>query len=232
MRLRNLETGKSSLLGCDGLFVAIGHDPATALFRAASAVARLGVVVADLRRSAVAMAAFRIGSAARAEYTRRARREMDSTPPEWARFTVTASRKSVSVRASYGEGVSREYAFRVAGEGGRADPVPPDATLRLAETYRGDLPFSGVRLELHGEPPAWSDVRALFLSGSRQFDKEFHLEGKRLRMDILPSLRVSGARPEGPPMMIFAGCRADQLPHLPKRPMRIVWRDSPASLRS
>ncbi len=37
---------------------------ATALFRAASAVARLGVVVADLRRSAVAMAAFRVGSAA------------------------------------------------------------------------------------------------------------------------------------------------------------------------
>jgi thioredoxin reductase (NADPH) len=33
VRLRNLETGKSSLLGCDGLFVAIGHDPATALFR-------------------------------------------------------------------------------------------------------------------------------------------------------------------------------------------------------
>jgi len=33
VRLRNLETGKASLLGCDGLFVAIGHDPATALFR-------------------------------------------------------------------------------------------------------------------------------------------------------------------------------------------------------
>jgi thioredoxin reductase (NADPH) len=33
VRLRNLETGKSRLLGCDGLFVAIGHDPATALFR-------------------------------------------------------------------------------------------------------------------------------------------------------------------------------------------------------
>src|SRR5215468_10178505 len=33
VRLRNLETGKSSLLKCDGLFVAIGHDPATALFR-------------------------------------------------------------------------------------------------------------------------------------------------------------------------------------------------------
>jgi len=161
---------------------------------------------------------FRIGSAARAEHTRRARREMESVPPEGARFTVTASRRSVSVRASYGGSVSREYAFRVAGEGGRADPVPPDAVQRLAEAYRGDLPFSGVRLELHGESPAWSDVRALFLSGARQFDKEFHLEGKRLRLAILPTLKVSGARPEGPPAVIFAGCRADQLPHLPKRP--------------
>jgi len=161
---------------------------------------------------------FRIGSAARAEHTRRARRELESVPPEGARFTVTASRRSVSVRASYGGSVSREYAFRVAGEGGRADPVPPDAVQRLAEAYRGDLPFSGVRLELHGESPAWSDVRALFLSGARQFDKEFHLEGKRLRLAILPTLKVSGARPEGPPAVIFAGCRADQLPHLPKRP--------------
>src|SRR5256885_6085338 len=33
VRPRNLETGKASLLGCDGLFVAIGHDPATALVR-------------------------------------------------------------------------------------------------------------------------------------------------------------------------------------------------------
>jgi len=161
---------------------------------------------------------FRIGSAGRAEYTRRARREMESIPAEGARFVVTASRKSVTVRASYGEGVSREYAFRVAGEGGRADPVPPDASRRLAETYRGDLPFSGVRLELLGEPPAFADLRALFLQGSRQFDKEFHLEGKRLRMEVLPTLRVTGARPEGPPMVIFAGCRAEQLPHLPKRP--------------
>jgi putative protease len=161
---------------------------------------------------------FRIGSAARAEYTRIARREMESTPAEGARFAVTASRKAVSVRGWYGEGVSREYVFRVAGEGGRADPVPPDAPARLAESYRGDLPFSGVRLDLAGEPPAWSDIRALFLQGTRQFDKEFHLQGKRLRMEILPTLRVSGARPEGPPMVIYAGCRADQLPHLPKRP--------------
>jgi hypothetical protein len=96
--------------------------------------------------------------------------------------------------------------------------VPPDAPSRLAESYRGGLPFSGVRLDLPGKPPAWADVRALFREGVRCFDKEFHLEGKRLRMEILPALRVSGARPEGPPMVVFAGCRADQLPHLPRRP--------------
>ena len=161
---------------------------------------------------------FRIGSPARAEFTRRARREMDAIPPEGARFAITASRKSVTLRASYGGGASREHSFRLAGEGGRVDPVPPDAESRLAESYRGDLPLAGVRLELIGDPPAWADVRSLFQQGSRQFDKEFHLEGKRLRMEVLPALRVSGARPEGPSMVIFAGCRADQLQHLPKRP--------------
>src|SRR3546814_13015318 len=33
VRLRNLETGGASTLPVDGLFVAIGHDPATGLFR-------------------------------------------------------------------------------------------------------------------------------------------------------------------------------------------------------
>jgi hypothetical protein len=42
----------------------LSAEAVTALFRAASAVARIGVVVADLRRSEVAAAAFRIGSAA------------------------------------------------------------------------------------------------------------------------------------------------------------------------
>ncbi|MBN9559601.1 MAG: thioredoxin-disulfide reductase [Alphaproteobacteria bacterium] len=33
LRLRNTRTGEASEIGTDGLFVAIGHDPATALFR-------------------------------------------------------------------------------------------------------------------------------------------------------------------------------------------------------
>jgi thioredoxin reductase (NADPH) len=33
VRIRNLKTGRTSLLPCDGLFVAIGHDPATEIFR-------------------------------------------------------------------------------------------------------------------------------------------------------------------------------------------------------
>jgi len=42
----------------------LSADAAVDLFRAASALARIGVVVADLRRSDVAVAAFRLGSAA------------------------------------------------------------------------------------------------------------------------------------------------------------------------
>ena len=42
----------------------LSAEAVTALFRAASDLARIGVVVADLRRSEVAAAAFRIGSAA------------------------------------------------------------------------------------------------------------------------------------------------------------------------
>ena len=42
----------------------LSAEAVTALFRAASELARIGVVVADLRRSGVAAAAFRIGSAA------------------------------------------------------------------------------------------------------------------------------------------------------------------------
>jgi hypothetical protein len=38
-------------------------------------------------------------------------------------------------------------------------------------------------------------------------------------VEILPTLRVSGSRPEeGPGTVIFAGCRPEQLPHLPKTP--------------
>jgi hypothetical protein len=83
-------------------------------------------------------------------------------------------------------------------------------------SYKGELPLSEVRLEYRGGPCAWGDVRSLFLQAARSFDKEFHLEGKRLRLEILPTLKVFGSRPEGPGTVIFAGCRVDQLPHLPK----------------
>jgi thioredoxin reductase (NADPH) len=33
VKLKNLKTGEESILKCDGLFIAIGHDPNTALFR-------------------------------------------------------------------------------------------------------------------------------------------------------------------------------------------------------
>jgi thioredoxin reductase (NADPH) len=33
VRIRNVKTGKETVLPAEGLFVAIGHDPATALFR-------------------------------------------------------------------------------------------------------------------------------------------------------------------------------------------------------
>ena len=41
----------------------LAADAAVELFRAATALARIGVVVADLRRSELAVAAFRLGSA-------------------------------------------------------------------------------------------------------------------------------------------------------------------------
>jgi len=71
--------GFPTVLGCAGqlpvrhaavdivLISQVAHhlaaDAVVELFRAASAVARVGVVVADLRRSEVAVAAFRVGSA-------------------------------------------------------------------------------------------------------------------------------------------------------------------------
>jgi len=71
--------GFPTVLGCAGqlpvrdaavdivLISQVAHhlaaDAAVELFRAASALARVGVVVADLRRSEVAVAAFRVGSA-------------------------------------------------------------------------------------------------------------------------------------------------------------------------
>lgn len=162
---------------------------------------------------------FRVGGAGRAEFTRRARKEMESTPSEGARFLVTVSPGTVVVKASYGN-VQRVFAYRISGPpGGPAGTVPPDGERRLSEAYRGDLPLAGVRVEIHGGPGAWGDVRSLFLQAARQFDREFYLDGKRMRVEILPTLRVSGSRPEeGPGTVIFAGCRPEQLPHLPKTP--------------
>ena len=161
---------------------------------------------------------FRVAGGGRAEFTRRARREMEAAPPDGARFVVAVSPGTVVVRASYGS-VAREYPYRVSGPAGGPEGSPPkDGERRLAEAYRGELPLSEVRLEYRGGPCAWGDVRTLFLQAARHFDKEFHLAGKRLRLEILPTLRVFGARPEGPASVIFAGCRADQLPLLPKVP--------------
>ncbi|MEW6719645.1 MAG: U32 family peptidase [Thermodesulfobacteriota bacterium] len=161
---------------------------------------------------------FRTAAAGRAEFTRRARREMEAIRPDGARFSVAVSPGAVLVRASYGS-VSREYPYRVSGPAGAPAGSPPkDGDRQLAAAYRGDLPLAEVRLEYRGGPCAWGDVKSLFLQAARHFDKEFHLAGKRLRLEILPTLRVSGARPEGPGTVIFAGIRAEQLPLLPKTP--------------
>jgi len=160
----------------------------------------------------------RTAGGGRAEFTRRARREMETAPQDGARFVVSVSPGSVVVRASYGN-VEREYPFRVSGpQGSPAGEAPKDGDRQLAGAYPGELPLAGVRLEHRGGPIAWGDVRTLFHRAARQFDKEFHLAGKRLRLEILPGLRVSGTRPEGPATVIYAGCRADQLLSLPKAP--------------
>ena len=162
---------------------------------------------------------FRVGGGGRAEITRRARKEMEATPPDGARFLVAVSPGTVTVKASYGN-EEKVFVYRISGPpGGPAGTVPPDGERQLAEAYRGDLPLAGVRVEIRGGPGAWGDVRTLFLQAARQFDREFYLAGKRLRVEILPTLRVPGSRPEeGPGTVIFAGCRPEQLPHLPKTP--------------
>ncbi|MEK6696691.1 MAG: U32 family peptidase [Candidatus Deferrimicrobiota bacterium] len=162
---------------------------------------------------------FRVGGTGRAEFTRLARKEMEATPSDGARFLVSVSPGTVTVNASYGN-EEKAFVYRISGPpGGPAGTVPPDGERRLADAYRGDLPLAGVRVEIHGGPGVWGDVRTLFLQAARQFDREFYLAGKRLRVEILPTLRVSGSRPEeGPGTVIFAGCRPEQLPHLPKTP--------------
>ena len=47
LRLRNLVTGEESVLEADALFVAIGHDPNTAIFRGQLELDRAGYIVSD-----------------------------------------------------------------------------------------------------------------------------------------------------------------------------------------
>ncbi len=54
VRLRNVVTGESTLFPCDGLFLAIGHDPNTAIFRGQLELDEKGyIVVHDQTRSSV-----------------------------------------------------------------------------------------------------------------------------------------------------------------------------------
>ena len=159
---------------------------------------------------------FRTGRGGRAEYTRRARREMEAVQSIGVRFGIVVSTEGVEINASYGN-VARGYRYRVSGSKGQPDAVPEDAVEQLMELYKGDLPLAEIRLERQGAS-AWSDVKSLFYQAAKSFDKEFHLAGKRLRLEILPSLRVTGTRPEGPVTSIFASINADQLAFIPKAP--------------
>jgi hypothetical protein len=140
---------------------------------------------------------------------------MDAIRPEGVRFRVVVGEAVVAVEAGYGK-VKRSFSFRVSG--GRdtaAGRLPPDAEGRLAAVYRCDLPLGEIRVEGHGAAVSWPDVETLFVKAARKFDKDFYLSGKELRLSILPALRVAGNRREKVPAVFFAGCRSDQLAHLP-----------------
>jgi thioredoxin reductase (NADPH) len=49
LRLRNLKTGKESLLACDGVFIAIGHKPNTELFKGQLEMDEVGYLKTDGR---------------------------------------------------------------------------------------------------------------------------------------------------------------------------------------
>ena len=159
---------------------------------------------------------FRVGGGGRAEITRLARKEMDAIRPEGVRFRVAVGDAVVAVEAAYGK-VKRSFSFRVAGgKDPGAGRIPPDASARLAAAYRCDLPLGEIRVDGRGAAVSWPDVEALFAKAARNFDKDFYLSGKELRLSILPALRVTGNRRERLPAVFFAGCRADQLEHLPE----------------
>lgn len=161
----------------------------------------------------------RVGGGRRAEFTRAAKREMEAAVPEGVRFRLRIGEEAVQVTASYGT-MRRQYRFRVAGGDGRAGGgIPPDAAAALRSRCRFDLPAGEILVEERGNGIRWGDVVEMFLRAARSFDKEFYLEGKKLRLSILPTLRVAGKREETVPTLFFVGCTADQLDHLPRHPM-------------
>jgi putative protease len=158
---------------------------------------------------------FRVGGAGRAEITRRARKEMEAIRPEGVRFRVVVGEAVVAVEASYGK-IKSSFSYRVSGGGDASrGRLPTDAEGRLAAVYRCDLPLGEIRVEGRGAGVSWPDVETLFVKAARKFDKDFYLSGKDLRLSVLPALRVAGNRQEKVPAVFFAGCRADQLAHLP-----------------
>ncbi len=160
----------------------------------------------------------RVGGGGRAEITRHARREMETLPSEGVRFRVAVGDAAVRVDAAYGS-TRKEFVLRVAGgRKGAGGSVPPDAAKSLASAYRSDLPVGEIHVEGRGGGASWQDVTDLFLKAARQFDKEFYLAGKELRLAILPTLRVAGNRREELPTVFFVGCRAGQLRLLPRAP--------------
>ena len=96
--------------------------------------------------------------------------------------------------------------------------MPPNASGRLASSCQIELPVGEIHVESHNPSVAWIDVESLFVKAARQFDKEFHLAGKELRLSILPTLRVSGNRKETVPAVFYVACRPSQLSLLPKSP--------------
>jgi putative protease len=159
---------------------------------------------------------FRVGTTGRADFARAAKREMESLPPGGIRFNVIVGDGFVAVESAYGK-FRREMSFRVGGRGVRSEvQVPPNASGRLASVCRTELPVGEIRVESHNPSIAWADVESLFEKAARQFDKEFHLAGKELRLSILPTLRVGGTRVEAAPAVFYVACRPAQLSMLPK----------------
>ncbi len=163
---------------------------------------------------------FRTGGAGRAELTRRARREMESAPAEGARFRIRCAGDRVAVSAVYGT-FRREYPFRVSGGGPSRRPFPRDAEEILRSLWRQDLPLAQVRIEEEGTEVSFPDLSELFQRAARQFDKEFYLDGKSLRLSILPTLRVVGNREEKTPSVFYVAVEPGRLFRLPRDP-RIV----------